>query len=43
MTTATLTYIIIAIVVAHFLFAVGYLIYKISKAPKSETDEEENF
>jgi hypothetical protein len=42
MTTATLTYIIIAIVVAHFLFAVGYLVYKIAKAPKSEADKKEN-
>lgn len=40
----TFVYIIIAIVVFHFLFGVGYLIYKIMKAPKSSddsTDKEE--
>lgn len=31
-------YLIIAIVIAHFLFAVSFLIYKILKAPKSEND-----
>lgn len=39
MPSKTFVYIILAIVIAHFLLAVGYLIYKIMKAPKS-TDEE---
>ena len=38
MSDNTLIYIIIAIVVAHFLFAIIYLVYKIMKAPKSSTD-----
>lgn len=31
-------YLIIGLVIAHFLFAVGFLIYKILKAPKSEDE-----
>jgi hypothetical protein len=42
MSDKTFVYIIVAIVVAHFLFAVGYLIYKIYSAPKSEEDSFEN-
>jgi Na+-transporting methylmalonyl-CoA/oxaloacetate decarboxylase gamma subunit len=43
MTDNTFVFIIIAIVVAHFLFGIGYLIYKIMKAPKSSdnTNEQE--
>jgi len=41
MSDQTFVYIIIAIVVAHFLFAVGYLIWKIVNAPKSSDSEEE--
>jgi len=29
-------YLIIGLIIAHFLFAVAFLIYKIMKAPKSE-------
>ncbi len=47
MSDRTFIYIIAAIVLAHFLFAVGYLIWKIYTAPKSsdsaqETEEESN-
>jgi len=34
----TFVYIIVAIVLAHFLFGVIYLIYKIMTAPKSSDD-----
>lgn len=42
MSDRTFVYIIVAIVVAHFLFAVGFLIWKIMKAPKSSDSEEES-
>lgn len=35
MSDNTFVYIIIAIVIAHFLIGVAYLIYKIMSAPKS--------
>lgn len=35
MSNNTFVYIIIAIVIAHFLFGLAYLIYKIMSAPKS--------
>lgn len=38
----TFVYVIVTIVVAHFLFAVGYLIWKIYSAPKSSNSEEES-
>jgi hypothetical protein len=41
MSDKTFIYIIVAIVVTHFLFAVGYLIYKIMKAPKRANDSNE--
>ncbi len=41
MSDNTFIYIIVAIVVAHFLFAVGYLLYKIIKAPKNSTESTE--
>lgn len=31
----TFVYIIVAIVAIHFLLAIGYLVFKIMKAPKS--------
>ena len=36
----TFVYLIVAIVVAHFIFAVGYLIWKISSAPKSKDQKD---
>lgn len=43
MSDKTFIYIIVAIVVAHFIFAVAYLIWKIYSAPKSNHSlEEEN-
>ena len=41
MTDNTFVYIIVAIVIAHFLFGVGYLIYKIVMAPKSSDNSSE--
>jgi len=34
-------YLVIAVVIAHFIFAVGYLIYKIMKAPKRSNESTE--
>jgi len=42
MSDKTFVYLIIGIVVAHFLFGIGYIIYKISKTPKS-SKESDNF
>lgn len=47
MSDKSFVYVIVAIVIAHFLFAVGYLIWKIYSAPGSsdsdkESDEIEN-
>lgn len=42
MSDKTFVFIIVAIVIAHFLFAVGYLIWKIARAPKSQDSEEES-
>lgn len=41
MSDKILVYIIISIVIAHFLFAAAYLIYKIMKAPKSSNNIKE--
>lgn len=40
MSDKNFVYLIVAIVIAHFLFGVGYLIWKISSAPKSNSDPE---
>jgi ABC-type sulfate transport system permease component len=37
----TFVYLIVAIIIAHFLFGVAYLIYKVMKAPKSSDEESE--
>lgn len=41
MSDNTFVYIIIAIVIAHFLFGLAYLIYKIMSAPKSSDNPNE--
>jgi len=50
MSDRSFVFLIVAIVVGHFIFAVGYLIWKIRSAPKSsdvdnddERDEAEKF
>lgn len=42
MSDKTFVAIIVAVVIAHFLFAVGFLIYKIYSAPKSDNKETDN-
>jgi len=42
MNDKTFVFIIVAIVIAHFLFAVVFLIWKIMKAPKSTDPDEES-
>ena len=34
-------YVIVAIVAVHFIIGIGYLIYKIAKAPSSSSAEEQ--
>ncbi len=41
MSTKTTVYIIVAIVVFHFVFAVGYLFWKIYSAPKKEKQDDD--
>jgi hypothetical protein len=45
MSDRSFVFLIVAIVVGHFLFAVGYLIWKIRTAPKSDdiSSEDEGF
>lgn len=42
MSDKTFVYIIVAIVMAHFLVAVGYLIWKIYSAPKSNDPSQDS-
>jgi len=42
MSDRTFVYIIVAVVVAHFIFAVVYLIWKIYSAPKSDNHDKED-
>jgi len=42
MSDRNFVYLIVAIVVGHFLFAVGYLIWKINTAPKSDDKDDDN-
>jgi len=37
-----LVYLIVAIVVGHFIFAVGYLIWKVYSAPKSNDNSKDD-
>lgn len=41
MSDKAFVYIIITVVIAHFIFAVGYLIWKVYSAPKSSDEIEE--
>lgn len=38
MSDKTIVYIVVAIVIAHFIFALAWLLYKIYAAPKSKND-----
>lgn len=40
MSDKSFIYLIVGIVIAHFLFGVGYLIWKIYTAPKSDSNAE---
>lgn len=35
----TIYYVVGAVIIAHFLFGIGYLIYKINNAPSSKEKE----
>jgi hypothetical protein len=41
MSDNAIVYIIVAILIAHLLFAIGYLIYKILNAPKSSPESKD--
>jgi len=41
MPNSNFVFIIIAIIIAHFVFGVGYLIYKIMTAPKNQEQKNE--
>ena len=40
MSEKSFVYLIVGLVIAHFLFGAGYLIWKIYTAPKSKTEPE---
>lgn len=40
MNDKSFVYLIVGIVIAHFLFGIGYLIWKIHTAPKSDSGAE---
>lgn len=37
----TIYYVVGGIIIAHFLFGIGYLVYKINQSPKKKEDSAE--